>query len=90
MPNFQSKCVLLSANSVFAVQNSGTYLPANSEVYLYIQLKLYIQAKEKENYFRVTKAFHNRLLPDDIHSCRCSDIFQKKNSFAVRFKRWNN
>ncbi len=27
MPNFQSKCVFLSANSVFSVQNSGTYLP---------------------------------------------------------------
>ncbi len=26
MPNFRSKCVLLSANSVFAVQNIGTYL----------------------------------------------------------------
>ncbi len=25
-PNFQSKCVFLSADSVFAVQNSGTYL----------------------------------------------------------------
>jgi hypothetical protein len=27
MPNSQSKCVLLSANSVFVVQNSGMYLP---------------------------------------------------------------
>ncbi len=27
MPNFQSKCVFLSANSVFVVQNNGTYLP---------------------------------------------------------------
>ncbi len=27
MPNFQSKCVFLSANSVFEVQNCGTYLP---------------------------------------------------------------
>ncbi len=27
MPNSQSKCVFLTANSVFAVQNSGTYLP---------------------------------------------------------------
>ena len=27
MPNFQSKCVFLSVNSVFGVQNSRTYLP---------------------------------------------------------------
>ncbi len=27
MPNFQPKCIFQSSNSVFEVQNSGTYLP---------------------------------------------------------------
>ncbi len=38
MPNFQSKCVVLSANSVFVVQISGMYPTANNEAYLYTKL----------------------------------------------------
>ena len=42
-PNFQSKCVFLSANSVFAVRNSRTYLPRITRpTCTYVKAKHYV------------------------------------------------
>ncbi len=49
MPNFQSNCVFLSANSVFAVQNSGTYLPRKMRLTCMLKLSCHLLFTHDEN-----------------------------------------
>ncbi len=79
MPNSQSKCVFSPANSVFAVQNSGTYLPRitrpTSTYYLFALCYYKFQPMARKGLFDCDLAREKSpIWPSDKNSCPHSDL----------------